>query len=114
MLCNGNKVAFLNVLCTGNDLNAFTFAQIHLANPHMVGVGVAGDRENLTHNNIYDFFACECSAFNLGAGEGHSLGKVFVACVNTDEFIKPFSAEIHISHSPFFRTVPGNEHRFRR
>ena len=99
VLSNGNIVADLNVLCTGNDLNRFFFANVNLANPHMVGVFVALDFLNQAYHNILNFCTGIGGDFYLGAGNGHCLGKVMSAHFGhgqVDKFIQPFSGKQHI------------------
>ena len=49
--CGGNKISLPDILGTGADLNC-TITDIHLTDPHMVGIGVTLDRNYLANLHI--------------------------------------------------------------
>ena len=92
VLGNGNQIAHMDVPCAGDDLNSLIGANVDLADPHMVGVGVTLQSSDLTHHHVGDLSSQILKTLHLGAGEGHSLRKIFIVCVNGDKLVEPFSA----------------------
>ena len=76
VLGHGYQVAGVNVPRAGDDLHGFALRHVHLADPHVVAVGVALHRENAAHDDIGDLGSQILGDLHLGAGKGHGLGKV--------------------------------------
>ena len=91
VLGHGDQVPLGDVLGAGDDLDGLGLAHVHLADPHMVGVLVADDLQDLAHHHIGNLFAFHLGDLHLGAGEGHVLGKLLVGGVHGDKFIEPSS-----------------------
>ena len=89
---NGDHVVGVNVPGAGDDLNRLFLTNVNLAHPHMVGVGVALHGQDLAHHHVGDLLPQVVGQLYLGAGEGHSLGKVFIIGVDGDKLAQPFSA----------------------
>ena len=102
---HGHQVAGMDVPCTGDDLNGLALASIHLADPHMVGVGMALHGQETPHNNIGNLRAQVLGGLHLGAGEGHGFSELFIISIHGDELAEPFSAQIHVSYAPFLKLL---------
>ena len=88
---HGHQVPRVDVPGAGDDLHRLGLAHVHLADPHVVGVGVALHGQHPAHHHVGDLRAQVVGELHLGAGEGHGLGKLSVAGVNADELAEPFS-----------------------
>ena len=91
ILGHRHQVAHMDVPCPGDDLHRLVLAHVHLAHPHMVGIGVALPLLDAAHHHIGDLGPQVGGGLHLGAGEGHGFCKLFVIGVNGDELAEPFS-----------------------
>ena len=92
VLGHGDQIAFVNVPGTGDNLGGLPFADINLADPHVVGVRVALHGDNPSGHHIFQRVVEHLGDFHLGAGKGHGLGKVPIADgAKIHKFIEPFS-----------------------
>ncbi len=91
VLGHGHQVALPDVLCAGDDLYRGGPADVHLTDPHVVGIGVTDQGENLAHHYVFDLGALHLGDLHLGAGECHGLGKVAVGGRDGGEFVQPFT-----------------------
>ena len=93
--CHRYIVPLVDVLGAGDDLDQFRFAHIHLADKHVVGVGVPDDLLHAPHQDIFDLGALLLVALHLGAGHGHGLR----------EFTRAHRADVHIVGQPLHRKI---------
>ena len=87
-----NHIALVDVPGAGDDLHGLILAHIDLADPHVVTVGVALQRQHLACHYVGDLRPQVLSSLHFGAGEGHCLRKILIVGVYRDKFIEPFSA----------------------
>ena len=87
-----HQVAHMDVPRAGDDLDRLGLAGVDPADPHMVAVGMALQREHPARHHVGDLLAQVVGQLHLGPGEGHGLGKVFIIGVNGDELAEPLSA----------------------
>ena len=87
-----HQVPGVDVPGAGDDLHRRISPYIHLADPHVVGVGMADQGEHPAHHHVGDLFSQVVGQLYLGAGEGHGLGELLVIGVNGDELAEPLSA----------------------
>ena len=86
----GNDVACMYVLRAGNDLSNLA-ADVNLADPEVVGVGVTLHGNDLSYLYVLDVLAENLVAFNLRTGVGHSVAVFFsgnTVCIC--KIVKPF------------------------
>ena len=81
----------MDVPGAGDDLNGLGLADVQLADPHMVGIGVTLQSDDLANHDVGDLSAHIGGALNLGAGEGHSLGKFLIIHLNGNKLVEPFT-----------------------
>ena len=62
-----NHVVLMDVLGTRQDLDKFSLSEIHLADPEMVGIGVALDRGHLTGDDAFQAFSQMDDPFHFQA-----------------------------------------------
>ncbi len=72
MLCHWHKVPCRDVLGPGDNLHRFS-SHIHLADPQVVGIGVALHGLYLAHHHVLYLGALYLVPLHLGAGHGHPL-----------------------------------------
>ena len=89
MLCCGNVVALVNVLCARNYLHGLALANVYLTNEHMVAVGVRNDVNNVTHHNVREVVAFLGVALDLAAREGHRVAECFYIALAVNIVRKP-------------------------
>ena len=89
----GNQVTLLHVLCAGDDLYRLFLAHIYLTDPHVVGVGVALNGQDLAYDNIADLSIQPFIGLDLLTGYGESFYIFFIGNVGQiHEFLmEPFS-----------------------
>ena len=111
---NGNKVTLVDILRTGDDLNGGFLANIHLADPHMVGIFVADDGDDFADLDILNLAVHSFPGFHLLAEDGQLLYIFFIADVGQIHkfFVQPFSVKLH--NLSLLRTDSGIEHRYRK
>ena len=68
---SGNQITHMNVPGTGNNLNGLILADVDLADPHMVRVGMTLHRDDLTNYNIGNLIGRAFPAAHHGTGHGH-------------------------------------------
>ena len=88
---HGHQVPLVDVPGPGDDLHRRFLGHIHLADPHVVGVGVALHGQHLAHHHVGDLSAQVVGELHLGAGQGHGLGKLFIIDSDMDELVQPFA-----------------------
>ena len=110
----GHQIAFMDILGTGDDLNRLGLSHIHLADPHMIGVGVAHHGQDLADHHILDFSVHPLIGFHLLTEHGQGFNKFLIGHIGkvNEFFIEPFSVEFHIAF--LLRTGSGTECRCRR
>ena len=86
-----DQISRMNVPGPGDDLDGLSLTHIQLADPHVVGVGVADHRDDLSHHHVGDLLPQIVGELHLRTGQGHGLGKVFVIGVHRDELPEPFA-----------------------
>ena len=89
---HGHQVAGVDVPGAGDDLHRLGLAGVDLADPHVVGVGVALHGQDAAHHHVGDLSAQVVGQLHLGPGQGHGLGKIMVIGVYGDKFTQPVSA----------------------
>ena len=114
MLGNRNQIALLHILGAGNDLYRRFFAYIDLAYPHMVGILVTDDVQNLAYYNIFDLGIQPLVGFYLLTGYGHYFHKFLIGdMAQVYKFLmEPFSVQFHLKY--LLRTGSGTGHRYQR
>ena len=96
---DGDEVADLLVLRTGDDLEITLAADVDLAVPKCMLAAVSGVPEQVHRDYLADDYAADAlalvgRALNLGAGHGHRLGEVAVVLflkAQVYELIEPLS-----------------------
>ena len=78
------------VLGTGDDLDGLS-AHIDLAHPHVIGVFVPFDGQDLSDHDVFDLVGEHGIALHLAAGESHVFRELPVGGVDADVLVKPFS-----------------------
>ena len=95
--CSRHQVTFVNILCAGNDLHRLILSNIYLADPHVVGVLVTNNGQNLTNNNIFDLSVHTLVGFNFLTEYGQFFHKFLIG--NRGQiykfFMEPFSVQFH-------------------
>ena len=76
VLGHGDHVAHMDVPCAGGNLHRAVLSNVHLTDPHMVGVRVALHRCDAAYDDIGDLRAQVLSDLHFGPGKGHGLGEV--------------------------------------
>ena len=111
---HGHQIPFGDVLSTGDDLNRLFLAHVHLADPHMVGVGVADHGQHLAHHHVFHFSVHPLIGFHLLTENGQGFHKFLVGDLRKvyEIFIEPFSVQFH--SRPLLRTDSGTGRRCRR
>ena len=89
---HGDQIPLVDVPGAGDDLDGLSLAHVQLADPHVVGVGVALHGPNAAHHHVGDLLPQIVGQLHLGAGQGHGLGKIMVIGVYGDKFTQPVSA----------------------
>ena len=97
MLCHGYQIALMDVLGAGDDLHGSVAAHVHLANPHMIGVGVAHHGQNLAHDHVFDLRVQPLPGFHLLTEDGQGLHEFLIGDVRQvyEFLVQPFSVEFH-------------------
>ena len=89
---HGDQLPLVDVPGPGDDLDGLALTHVQPADPHVVAVRVALHLLDAAHHHVLDLRPQVLGGLHLGAGEGHGLGELFIAGVNGDELIEPFSA----------------------
>ena len=79
MLGHGDQVPFVDVPGPGDNLDRRVVSDVHLADPHMVAVGVALHLLDAACNDVCNFRSQVLRDLHLRAGDGHGFGEVPVA-----------------------------------
>ena len=110
----GHQVALVDVLGAGDDLHGLGLAYVHLADEHMVRVGVADDGHDLAHHHILDFRIHALPGLYLLAEDRQRFHKFLIGdLVQIHELlIDPFSVQFHFLS--LLRTGSGTGRRCRR
>ena len=110
----GHQVPLVDILGAGDDLHRLLPAHIHLADKHVVGVGMADNGQHPAHNYIPDLRIHPLPGLHLLAEDGKGLYKFLIGnLVEVYEFfIDPFSVQLHFL--ALLRTGSGTERRCRR
>ena len=92
-----NQIALVDILRTGNDLNRLFLADIDLTDPHMVGILVADDGNDLADNHVGNFRVHALIGFHLLTCNGQRFHKFFIGDIaEVNKFlIDPFSVQFH-------------------
>ena len=111
---SGNQVTLMDILGTGDDLHRRFLSHVHLADKHMVGVGVPDHGEDLAHYHILDFGVHPLPGLYLLAEDRQGLYKFLIGNLMEvyEFFIDPFSVQFHFLS--LLRTGSGTERRCRR
>ena len=111
---SGNQIAFMDILCAGDDLHRLFLTHIHLADPHVIGILVANNGNNLTHLDIADLGVHTLVSFHLLAENGQSFYIFFIGNMGKiNEFlVEPFSVQLHNGY--LLRTDSGTERHCRK
>ena len=72
-----DHVALVHVLGPGEDLGQFALAQVHLAYPQMVRIGMAFDGSHLAGNDSFQAFAQMDHLFHFQAHPGQLVRQHF-------------------------------------
>ena len=90
---SGNQVALMDVLGTGDNLDGFLFAHINLADPHMIGIFMADNGQNLANLYILDFAVHSLPGFYLLAEDSELLHILFIRDIGQIDklLMEPFS-----------------------
>jgi hypothetical protein len=88
---HGDYVAHMYVPGAGANLYGLLFAHVHHNDEHVVGIRVLFNGDYPAYYDVLYFLAQIFGGLLLGAGEGHSLGKIPVAEIDLHEFVEPFS-----------------------
>ena len=86
-----DQISRMNVPGPGDDLDGLSLTHIQLADPHVVGIGVADHGDDPARHHVGDLLPQVVGELHLGAGQGHGLGKFFVIGVHRDELLEPFA-----------------------
>ena len=97
MQSHGDQIPLMDILGTGDDLYGLLAADIHLTDPHVVGVGMADHGENLADDHVFDLSIHPLPGFHLLTEDGHGFNKFFIAYFAQihEVFIQPFSVQSH-------------------
>ena len=90
----GDKIALVDVPRAGADLDGLAQTDVNLRDQHVVGVGVLFELEDFADLDVFDARTQVLGHLNLGAGDGHGLGKGSVVVPvkrQVYELIEPFS-----------------------
>ena len=111
---SGNQIALMDVLGTSDDLNGLFLAHIHLADKHMVRVGMGNDADDLADNHVFDLGIHPLVGFHLLAEHGQSFYKIFIGYMAQvhEILVDPFSVQSHVCL--LLRTGSGTGRRCRR
>ena len=92
-----NQIALVDILRTGNDLNRLFLADIDLTDPHVVGIFVADDGNDLADNHVGNFRIHALIGFYLLTCNGQRFHKFFIGDIaEVNKFlIDPFSVQFH-------------------
>ena len=93
MLGHRDQIPLGDILGARHNLHRGPFPDVHLADPHVVGILMALNLHHAANHHVGNFSTLHFSDLNLGAGEGHVLGKGAVVSVHGDELIEPFSRQ---------------------
>ena len=110
----GHQVALVDVLRAGDDLHRLFLAHVHLADEHVVRVGMAHHGEHLAHHHVLDIRVHPLPGFHLLAENRQGLHKFLVGNIAQihEIFIDPFSVQLHLE--TLLRTGSGTARRCRR
>ena len=86
MQCNGNQVADLHVLCTGDDLDGLFGTDVHLADHQLVGVGVLLDGEDFADDHVGDALVHATEALDLRARHVQLVGDGLIRRIQRNVF----------------------------
>ena len=89
---HGDHVPLVDVPRAGDNLDRLLPAHVQLADPHVVGIGVAFHGLDAARHYVLYLCAQVLRDLHLGAGEGHGLGKILVIGVNGYKLAEPFPA----------------------
>ena len=111
MQCCGNQITLLYVLGTGDDLDRLVLTDINLTNPHMIGVFMTNNGNDLADNNIFDFGIHTLVGFYFLTEYSQLFNKVLVGYVGEihELFMQPFSVQFHYPN--LLRIDSGIAHR---
>ena len=110
----GDQIALVHVLSAGDDLYGLLLAHIHLADPHVIGVGMADHGKNLAHDHVFDLGVHAFVGLHLLAENGQCFDEFFIGNVAEihEFFVQPFSVQLHCLS--LLRTGSGTARRCRR
>ena len=93
----GYQIALMDILGAGDDLHGGIASHVHLANPHMIGVGVAHHGQNLAHDHVFDLRVQPLPGFHLLTEDGQGLHEFLIGDVRQvyEFLVQPFSVEFH-------------------
>ena len=90
---SGNIVAHMDVPRAGDDLHRLLPADVELADPHVVAVGVLFHGEDLARDHVFEALVQTLDGLDLGAGERHFVVELLVGdVVEVNKFVEPISA----------------------
>ena len=112
VLRHGHKVALVDVLRAGHDLDGLLRADVDHADPHVVGIFMPRHREHLADDDIFDLGVHARCCLNLLTGNRHDLVVFAVSRLNIYKLFEPVSRNIH--RSALLKTATGSGCRFRR
>ena len=75
---DGDKIALLQILRAGNDLEGFPLPRVDLADPEVVGIRVLFERQQFADHDIGQIRPFFFIPLHLGAGEGHFIAEGFI------------------------------------
>ena len=89
----GHQIADVDVPRAGDDLHRLLPADVELADPHMVAVGVLFHGEDLARDHVFEALVQTLDGLDLGAGERHFVVELLVGdVVEVNKFVEPISA----------------------
>ena len=89
----GHQIADVDVPRTGDDLHRLLPADVELADPHVVAVGVLFHGEDLARDHVFEALVQTLDGLDLGAGERHFVVELLVGdVVEVNKFVEPISA----------------------
>ena len=89
----GHQIADMDVPRAGDDLHRLLPADVELADPHVVAVGVLFHGEDLARDHVFEALVQTLDGLDLGAGERHFVVELLVGdVVEVNKFVEPISA----------------------
>ncbi len=90
---HGHQIAHVDVPRAGDDLHRLLPADVELADPHVVAVGVLFHGEDLARDHVFEALVQSLDGLDLGAGERHFIVELLVGdVVEVNKFVEPISA----------------------